>query len=220
VSAVIVQPEVKETPIIFNGPVVRAILEGRKTQTRRVIKPQPASDMKLAHEDGGGNWIFWSGPIAQDMAAFTKKAYPNGEGIKCPYGKPGDRLWVREALRWTNYLVYDADREPVDPDLIPAGIRIGRDYLPMTHMPRWASRITLEIKSIRVERLQDISEAGAIAEGMRKHDASGVWSTGVNPLCYPTARDAFAAGWDTINTKRGYSWEANPWIWLIEFKKL
>jgi hypothetical protein len=91
--------QVKERPIIFSGDMVRAILEGRKTQTRREIKPQPDTGITMGHQDGAGGWIFWTGPVAVDMAAFTREAYPNGGGFLCPYGKPGDRLWVREALR-------------------------------------------------------------------------------------------------------------------------
>jgi hypothetical protein len=164
----------------------------------------------MGHQDGAGGWIFWTGPVAVDMAAFTREAYPNGGGFLCPYGKPGDRLWVREALRWTDFLIYDADKQAVDPDVIPSGIRIGRDYLPMTHMPRWASRITLEITDIRVQRVQEISGADAKAEGADPF-------MGQDVTAY---RAAFQIGWNEVNAKRGYSWESNPWCWCISFKKL
>lgn len=209
-SAIAKQIEVKERPLVLRANEVRSVLEGRKTQERVAVKPQPDVDIVMAHQDGASDWIFWTGPMAQDMAAFTKEAYPNGGGFPCPLGKPGDRLWLREALRWTDCLVYDADREPVDPDQIPAGIRIGRDYLPMTHMPRWASRVTLEITNVRVERLQDISAADAKAEGVEpflNRDATA-WRAG------------FQIKWNEINAKRGYSWESNPWVFVIEFKRV
>lgn len=145
----------KTRPILFSGPMVRAILEGRKTQTRRVVKPQPAHCADL--------------PMGKDLTFASA----------CPYGQPGDRLWVRET--WAVGTLFDYVR----PSLLPkpdCESKLAVDYAanprriwhsedqgrwrPSIHMPRWASRITLEITSVRVERLQDISHKDAIAEGL------------------------------------------------------
>lgn len=215
--------EIKEKPIIFSGPMVRAILEGRKTQTRRVLKTQPleildkARGQKLVNVTRKMNGhATWFGLVKRD---------PNqGVAFWCSHGEVGDRLWVREAFsayapqgetgNWRTgenvTYVYRATDEDAD---------ISRWYSPI-ELPHNAARITLEVRSIRVERLQNISEADALAEGIRRHDASGVFSTGQNLSCYPTAREAFANGWDSINAKRGYSWASNPWVWAITFKKL
>ena len=186
----------KERPILFSGPMVRAILEGRKTQTRRVIKPQPTSDHGLVFEG---------------IAPGKFGAVSDGE-ITCPYGTIGDRLWVKEThhVRDAGYvdgtgrdIVYKADDED-----FPYG------WTPSIHMPRWASRINLEITGIRVERLQDISEEDAKAEGVGVH---GGWNAdeteyGVN------ARGPFSRLWDSINAKR-HPWASNPWVWVIEFRR-
>jgi hypothetical protein len=191
----------KERPILFSGDMVRAILEGRKTQTRRPVKPQPV-------------WI------ADPFVPFkTVDADPNGI-IKCPYGQPGERLWVRE--RCTGWLTYDdgqrvcyhADGTILKVDR-PAGHPEGGMLLgecdavrvPSIHMPRWASRILLEIVSVRVERAQDISVEDCIAEGIPEV-AGG-----------DTSRPArFAMLWDFIYHARGQGWNTNPWVWVIEFK--
>jgi hypothetical protein len=175
---------VKERPILFSGPMVRAILEGRKTQTRRVIKPQP--------EIGGAYWRTPGGAIGRDV----KPKY-------CPYGRPGDLLWVREtwainigAEPGESIYAYRADRE-----------RPG-DWKPSIHMPRKASRLLLRITDVRVQRVQEISDAEAIAEG-----CVPVWDAGVTP------RDAFAELWDDINAPRDHGWESNPWVWAISFER-
>ena len=210
----------KESPILFSGPMVRAILEGRKTQTRRVIKfPKhtydpigEASWIKSVHQDGGGNWVAWS-TAEPGLAEFTKKAYPNGEGFKCLYGVPGDRLWVRETFAEAGHdlITYKADgtTRQVDRELDNKTSQ----WRPSIFMPRWASRITLEITSIGVQRLQDITEADAIAEGVTLPS---------NPVTmYPGIyRDAYAHLWDSLNAKRGHSWATNPWAWVIEFRKV
>lgn len=172
----------KERPILFSGPMVRAILEGRKTQTRRVVKPQPA------HIAGIGTVL--------NIDTITGKA--------CPYGKPGDRLWVRETwdgvrLDGGGALVsYRADGDkPVTDD--------GR-WHPSIHMPRWASRITLEVVSVRVERLQEISEEDAMAEGVALAENYR------GPVAH------FASLWEQINGLG--SWNANPWVWVVEFRRV
>lgn len=199
--------EVKETGVIFQPHSIHAISEGRKTQTRRVIKHKIEADMKFAHEDGGGNWIFWSGLVAPNMSEFTKKAYPNGEGIPCPYGKRGDRVYVKESV-WaysgSGAFHYSSD-EPPPKDSAHFGFQWH-----CHQMPKKAARLWLEITDVRVERLQEISAADAKAEGAEpflNRDATA-WRAG------------FQLGWDAINARRGYSWASNPWCWVISFRKL
>ena len=169
----------KERPVLFSGEMVRAILEGRKTQTRRVIKPQP----------------LWVGD--PNVAFKTHSANPKGI-INCPYGQPGDRLWVRETFAGTKNtgFAYRA-----------TDTAYGHKWRPSIFMPHWASRINLEVVSVRVERVQDISIEDAYDEGMEWGDQGcGVLE--------------FKNLWDSINLKRGYGWDANPWVWVIEFKRL
>lgn len=209
----------KERPILFSAPMVRAILEGRKTQTRRVVKPQPywiEWKRKRVYEgafldiDKGGRLLINN--LENALASF-----PMGEEkpriIKCPYGKPGDRLWVREA--WSPLLAPDITPLPktslgqwkgmaVQDVLYRADGEItlskGESWHPSIHMPRWASRILLEITNIRVERVQEISEDDIWAEGI----------DGAQPL------KVFSALWDSINGKK-HPWSDNPWVWVIEF---
>lgn len=170
----------KERPIIFSSPMIRAILEGRKTQTRRIIKPQP---------DRNGLW--------------PRGSAPGASSYDCPCGQSGDRLWVREAFVSMNgYVFYRADALPGREHIMK--------YQSPIHMPRWASRITLEITKIRVERVQDISEADAIAEGCEQ--PSGV-PTGPHFM-----RQVFRGVWDSIHGP--CSWGENPWVWVLEFKRI
>lgn len=182
----------KERPIIFRAEMVRAILAGRKTQTRRIVKPL-------------------------HMATVDSEQFPIL--AMCPYGSPGDQLWVREAFIhepadycWEAsvsipcrpaFTVYRADHE-VDTR--------GAGWKPSIHMPRWASRITLEITDVRVERLQDISEADAKAEGVSMPDRTPT------PPDFWSYQQEFRHLWEQINGPG--SWNANPWVWVIEFKKL
>jgi hypothetical protein len=204
---------VKERPILFTGAMVRALLSGDKTQTRRIVKPQPAVS------DAGnlmGEWLRrpLDGlllPKLQDIA------------IHCPFGQPGDRLWVRESFWGCDLpgfgdqpcVVYDD--EWVGKEYQPAAARpwarkFGR--IPSIHMPRDCSRILLEITAMRVERLQDISEADAAAEGwQRRPELSD------DPTVHAdAARDWYSDLWESINGAG--SWAANPWIWVIEFKRI
>lgn len=197
--------------------MIRAILGGKKTQSRRVVKfPKSAYDpdiswIKSMHQDGGGNWVAWSGD-APHLAEFTKRAYPTG-GFPCPYGKPGDHLWVRE--KWFPTMYYSPC--PIlyavgSPERPPMGFA----WKSPIHMPRWASRINLEITSVRAERLQSISERDCCLE----LGAPVEWP-GPGPEPYKRdMRGLFASAWDSINAKRGYGWNENPWVWVIEFKKL
>lgn len=178
----------KEHPIIFSGEMVRAILAGRKTQTRRVIKPQP----EVMHESTRPE-LWWGD---------NRPLYAESFARYCPYGLRSQRLWVREA--WGLH-----DTEPKDgPDGAYVYFKATdgdrrelryQKWRPSIHMPRWASRLTLEIVDIRVERLRDISEADAIAEG-------------VKPTSHPSEghKESFATLWDEINSKRDFSWQANP----------
>jgi hypothetical protein len=220
----------KERPILFSAPMVRAILNGRKTQTRRVVRKQP--------EDVGAVRIgkmadFWDGtPRYQFESNSGKIGIFKPPYVKCPYGAVGDRLWVRETWAPVNdygveAIAYRADTElwqipkdenfnfiPPVPEKWCFGLWAGdlisgveKGWKPSIHMPRWASRITLDVTGIRVERLQDISEDDARAEGCK-------------PLIYgSTYRDGFISLWDSINGKK-HPWESNPWVWVVEFKKL
>ena len=211
-----------EKPILFSAPMVRAILEGRKTQTRRVIKPQPEKDLDPMTV------------IAAWDAGFID--------VKCPYGKTGDRLWVRERFIVTGFsegweevkesgfefesascqVKYIANECFRDIEELTVGgcaneiEQARRAYLsgrgPSIHMPRWASRITLEITDIRVERLQDITQADACAEGvlLKSLEACDSFNT--------TPERQFCKLWKDINGPE--SWDKNPFVWVIEFKKI
>ena len=212
----------KERPILFSAPMVRALLSGEKTQTRRVVKLKNGQYIPPSKSADGPGW-------AQMLRS-------------CPYGQPGDRLWVRETFQYrgASYDGHGIDEsewfrcygaggaaDNWDPDyphgwwptphmnvkkLDAADEQEGEGVtgwvtkrIPGIHMPRWASRITLEVTSVRVERLQDISEADAAAEGVH-----------TDPDC--PAYDAYQALWEQINGKG--SWDANPWVWVVEHKRI
>ena len=193
----------KERPILFSSEMVQAILESRKSQTRRVIKPQPPEGVWFYRTIQ--NHIEW---ISIDI--MTGSINDETDIYKCPYGQPGDKLWVREM--WHKHS---------DDDEFCAGkihyrateICVGTKWHPSIFMPRWASRITLEITNIRVERVQDISEADAIAEGT----APSIVGADLDYLRY---RAGYQTVWDSINAKRGYGWDVNPWVWVVEFKRI
>lgn len=216
----------KERPILFSSSMVRAILDGSKTMTRRIIRPQPT------HFNPAGT---------------PRRVVPNGgpsESICCPDGEPGDRLWVRETFsgphcmdasdgckavppsKWgdCSRIWYWADGNPTEGDWTRPR--------PSIHMPRWASRILLEITDVRVERLQDISEDDARAEGIERGkdfpgwyrgpldgDSAGLAEAGRHfkiPTAFPKL--AFRALWESINGPK--SWAANPWVWVVEFRRV
>lgn len=205
----------KFRPIIFSSESVRAILEGRKTQTRRVVK-YPVS---IKQKSNAGT--FNHDPMVSHKGSWWKPAEWS------PYGVPGDRLWVREAF---SYLLdcdgdtcgvhkYHADCanpentkyvfSPFDGEF--SGVAGNTSWKTPLFMPRWASRLTLEIVNIRVEQLKNISETDAIAEGMEVYPLKrATWSN----------RQSFALLWEDLNAKRGYSWNSNPWVWVVEFKKV
>ena len=203
----------RERPILFSGPMVRAILEGRKTQTRRVCRDQ--TPVKYWHgeslpmiPDGKEKYTGW----VKDV-----KNVAIGIPSKCPYGAPGDRLWVRETWKAEEniyesrpciavYFKASPDTGKVvlfEEDILPSLSSINK-WKPSIHMFRWASRIDLEITAIRVERVQDISKTDCEAEGLK--------------LLQGGILSEFAVLWDSINAKRGYPWKDNPWIWVVEFK--
>lgn len=227
--------EIKERPILFSGPMVRALLEGRKTQTRRVIKDvptyphlgRPIMDWPLSavYQEDGRFWL----DVQTDVDDNSHKE------LVCPYGQPGDRLWVRETwgtLEWMTVIgpprlreeiVYRAGPHPFGQD-VPHGWAAGKDkWRPSIHMPRSASRLTLDVTDVCVERLQEITEAQAKAEGAF---ATEIYGEGVTPGVLTSAPpridhiDNFRELWEKLNGPRGYGWNVNPWVWVVSFKVL
>lgn len=220
----------KERPILFSGPMVRALLSGQKTQTRRAIKPQPFIDDR-------GN-VVWPDP-KKGPANYGQHmdGQPNWDSIirwRCPYGQVGDRLWVREAhsihdthgqhrkdgLRWGPWA--DLPTQMNEEGTKIAYFREGFDrcapgkWRPSIHMPRWASRLTLEITEVRVERLLACSDADARAEGL-KWVTPGMWSVDRSlPIIGNDARKVYFELWDHINGPGSAA--ANPWVWAITFE--
>ena len=209
----------KERPILFKGAMVRAILEGRKTQTRRVVKESTMSLVFWEHGgyqprrmENGETWTFEDKQTG--LYASTAPTF------KCPYGTPGDRLWARET--WRSYDV-DGTVEGAKKSLRyrADGGEAMITWKPSIHMPRWASRITLEIVSVRVERLNDITEEDAKAEGCESgiwDQQSGVLAGETDPEDVATFRDGYGFLWESINGHG--SWQFNPWVWVVEFKKV
>ena len=193
--------------IRFSGEMVRAILDGRKTQTRRVVRPQPA---------GAEYWT-----LHNDRRVF----FPNAYGASPPFLKPpyvpGDLLWVRET--WSCIGAEHVKPSDIAPgytvyyhaDPIEKIWRVGK-WRPSIHMPRWASRIALRVTDVRVERLQEITEANAKAEGC----SGGIVRTHIHLSREYTALQSFIHRWDSINAKRGFGWDSNPWVWVVNFERL
>ncbi|WP_038852677.1 hypothetical protein [Bordetella petrii] len=207
----------RERPILFSGPMVRAILAVTKMQTRRAIKPQPQLTW-----GGRINWASHGQCLAGGQPGDLVEFAP------CPYGLPGDRLWVRESfmdLQGTGVEHYDSDRRrqryAFAADCLAGSYsdEARRDYglkwKPSIHMPRAASRITLEITGVRVERLHVISADDAWAEGVQ--DWMGV-ETPWKGVLAPTEVHAFASLWESVNGAG--SWAVNPWVWVVEFRRL
>lgn len=201
----------KEHPILFSAPMVKALKEGRKTMTRRVVKPQPL-DLDQPWPDANSHVTF-----ADLLDSLSYQVYCGA----CPYGQPGDRLWVRETFRlpaslesadlkfnWgQDQVYYRADQDDV---------YAATDWKPSIFMPRWASRFTLEITQIGLEEIQDISEWEAKQEGVVPNPKA------LDPCTpYPARqsyRTAFRLLWDELNAKRGFGWDTFPWVWCISFK--
>ena len=216
-----------ERPILFSMEMVQAILDERKTQTRRVIKPQPEYELNRGDR------------------FYTTEGIPMYE-FTCPYGKPGDLLYVRETWargckeadpychcdtdelqKENHYYVYKADtpdaKYPLDwDDALAEDWVKDADFVPRwkpsIHMPKSASRIWLRVKDVRVERVQDITESDAKNEGVRVDKLSPpqiIFNTTHAKFRY---RYAFQDLWDSINKKRGFGWESNPWVWVVSFE--
>lgn len=219
-----------ERPILFSAPMVRAILDGRKTVTRRAVKPQP--------EDGATLAFLIQKPNAKGSCAHFAHVDERGIHSKeltlhCPHGMPGDRLWVREAWRTTgddgrcdrmppreiqpHAVWYEADPLPF---ANPSNAPLPGKLRPSMFMPRWASRIALEITDVRVERLQSISEPDAMAEGVEQRGES--WRNYLMPDApeagFNCAYNSFRSLWQSINGAE--SWDVNPWVWAISFKRV
>lgn len=201
-------------PILYSGPMIRALLEGRKTQTRRVVK-------RLR----GWPEHSFCDLVLQPPAVWWWDGKHERLGVRqdCPYGQPGDLLWVRETISRStttpgymayspdDQLVYDGERG------WPSSIE-RRKTIVSIHMPRWASRLTLRITDVRVERLQKISEADAIAEGISPEwepGCSGRLMEAIGGFSFRPAASAYADLWESINGPG--SWDANPWVWVISF---
>ena len=198
----------KERGMIFNSEMVRAILAGRKTQTRRPIKWKQTRFTEIGEREDGSKW-----PWSEDAEHACDFWHP------CPFGAVGDRIWVRET--WNKYgglLTYRADHDWID-DMRKETVCTAK-WVPSIHMPRWASRILLEITDVRVERLNAISEEDARAEGIID---GGCLNCGEPEPCgcanpEPDATDAFAYLWQSIYGQE--NWNANPWVWVISFKRV
>ncbi|MGU2419435.1 hypothetical protein [Burkholderia cenocepacia] len=228
----------KERPILFSGPMVRAILDGRKTQTRRVSIPKRSPiDFIGGGPRGGPDWndpACWGFEDPDTGFWWALRGNEECHQLLCPHGQPGDRLWVRETCRAAELdggfdgVRYSADGafRAIEDSSEAAGRWLelyayrgqAGATVPAIHMPRWASRITLEITGVRAERLQSISESDARDEGvtiadhhMRSH------STGA---FRPPSIRAFHDLWDSLNAARGYGWDTNPWVWVVEFKRV
>lgn len=235
----------KERPILFQGAMVRALLAGTKTQTRRAA-PIERMDIKPHGEDTLTWGVHFSKPIKGTISSHSGGRFSDLQARQiiasqfCPYGQPGDRLWVRET--WQGPLLedfeVDADAEWMSPERIhqyrnPAHCQYAADggaapefmdaddnlqcrWRPSIHMNRWASRITLEITDVRVERLQDISEADAIAEGLTPQHGGG-WGLPAGEHFHSyDPRISYWSLWDAINGPG--STEANPWVWAVTFQ--
>lgn len=224
----------KERPILFSGPMVRALLAGTKTQTRRVVKPAPQTVRN--HRSA-----VWDGDPAELMKLLTTA------GRRCPYGQPGSRLWVRETYfawgRWETR--FSAKKGRDEWHFVDLTLEAGKSHLyaangqqpqpmggkrhkggvtptwwkrPAIFMPRAASRITLEVTGVRVERLQDISEADALAEGIVQLRDGGFGLPAGEHYHAADPRISYWSLWEHINGTG--SVEANPWVWVVEFRRL
>jgi hypothetical protein len=238
---------VRECPILFSGEMIRPLLDGRKTQTRRVVKiPNYATFDHAQASSWDRDAAQWRAnhPSMSDetlghlLGGRTTGAYllcnrtDGDDGIhvaRCPHGEIGDRLWVRETFMGPAHIgdgeqgcvgfgvLYRADNSFVEDRFgcgcegPCSGVRIEHPWKPSIFMPRWASRLTLKITDVRVERVQSISEEDAKAEGITED--------------YPEHEcNSFADGyrwlWDSLNAKRGYGWDVNPWVWALSFGRV
>lgn len=211
----------KERGILFSGPMIRALLDGRKTQTRRVVKMKTGDARFVLPRDGR-----WQVVNGEAMASHDR------EWLACPYGIPGDRLWVRETFMGPHHIgdgdrgcigfgvLYRADDKFIPDDFGCAcdgpcgGVLIAHPWKPSIFMPRSLSRLTLELTDVRVERVQAISHADCEAEGIERGKNLD------NTLSSGTVKSVYAQLWDSINATRGYGWDVNPWVWALTFKMM
>lgn len=226
----------KTRPILFSAPMVRAILDGSKTQTRRVVKPQPPDNHEPPYQRSDGEWVTTLNEPPHTLLDFK---------MRCPYGQPVDRLWVRETFYvdtmpdgrlpggpvilddWGGApldmrdVYYRADGECCDQIPECSCAEVGRpNWRPSIFMPRWASRLTLDVLEVRVERVQDISEEDARAEGVTLESVNGTLNGEPAKIQPFTHRSSFGFLWNTLNAKRGYSWESNPFVWVVVFQRV
>ncbi|HID3158911.1 TPA: hypothetical protein ACXGE2_002433 [Klebsiella pneumoniae] len=207
----------KERGMIFNSEMVRAILDGRKTQTRRPIKWKQTRFTEIGEREDGSKW-----PWSEDAEHACDFWHP------CPFGSVGDRIWVRETF--SGHFLDDAQIQDIKDgrdkatDLCeyradyPDGYQASDGWTPSIHMPRWASRILLEITDVRVERLNSISQEDAQAEGLELTGWRPTYSDPDSGGEVMTPYDNFAELWSSIYGDE--SWQANPWVWVIEFKRV
>lgn len=212
-----------DKPILFSGPMVRAILEGRKTMTRRIMKPQPVDGTWKHPRIKMGYFKCESGDRPSVFGAYV----------------PGDTLWVRETWSYATGPNRDEPDDPEHHKIIyreqwvreNPDINLDGCWKPSIFMPRFAARISLRVTDVRVERLQDITEEDAIAEGVEPHldgwypygRAIAFWKgaqADVPAQCCITARDSFEGLWDSLNAKRGFPWASNPWVWVVSFERV
>lgn len=221
-------------PILFSGDMIHALLDGRKTQTRRIL---PA--WQRPKQKDGGEWVAVAqrhpryGFVVSGKSEAECASRLSLHGV-CKYGKPGDLLWVREGFRSRRVdklpgeVAYKADH----PGAATVPGSYGRSWKPSIHMPRWASRLTLRVTDVRVERVQDISEEDAKREGVEPYDVSVLNFDEYDLIDAPLKvaskpyKNGFALLWDSINADRHdkdgnllpYAWADNPWVWVIEFE--
>lgn len=224
----------RERPILFSAPMIRAILAGTKTQTRRVVNPQPPTPEQFP----GSSFGMWKRPDADRWEITGSVGVARDNGFRVwwkPYCNVGDRLWVRENVLFhpANNFLYKigSGRKHHAADLSPDELKQrkheGWRCVPSIHMPRWASRIILEVTGVRVERLQDIGELDALAEGVECEriihgtmmtsdgkEVTGEWADGC-------ARDGYRNLWDSINgADPAKCWKASPWVWVVSFRRV
>lgn len=223
--------QAKYRPILFNGPMVRAVLDGRKTQTRRIVTNINPEYLNKHCSIGSQYW------------ELNRKAVSQGHPKPCPFGSVGDRLWVRESMFIDDYRCLDVPPRdwPRDVDQDSIYYRVDGNcceqipecicategkpkWTPSTHMPRWASRITLEITGVRVERLNEISNEDCVAEGITANGKGVLLSDGSYAQAgsyerkSSTVRQLYSELWESINGPN--SWAANPWVWVVSFKRV
>lgn len=208
----------REKPILFSVPMIRAILAGGKTMTRRVVKPQPDFGM-FQCDPPNDDWWMTHGPLY----GREPEAVDGEKDVRCPYGKPGDRLWVRETWAANAFL---NNRRPSELQGETIYYRATYDndshfvWRPSIHMPRWASRLTLEITDIRVERIQDISHEDALAEGCTGYNwvASSPYISGPHTDDGELPVEEYERLWESLHGSG--SWAKNEWVWVISFKRI